>query len=117
MLMVRLVCSGSGYHADAEHGEEQEPGQVRAAPVLQRSPFSLCPLKHKHGHSESLQNRTEPGRTGLIVPPPPPSPPPRPLSPARFYLRSEPPAPVGPAVYRRSGSVNDAGDNWIIGWV
>lgn len=54
-----------GYHADAEDGEEQEPGQVCAAPVLQRSPFSLCPLKHTHNTvtpraEPGLQNRAEP---------------------------------------------------------
>lgn len=42
-----------GYHADAEDGEEQKPGQVCAAPVLQRSPFSLCPLKDTHARTHT----------------------------------------------------------------
>lgn len=44
--MHRCTYSWRGYHANAEDGEEQEPRQVGAAPVLQRSPFSLSPLKH-----------------------------------------------------------------------
>lgn len=42
-----------GYHADAEDSEEQKPGQVCAAPVLQRSPFSLCPLKDTHARTHT----------------------------------------------------------------
>lgn len=45
------------YHADAEDGEEKEPGQVGAAPVLQRSPFPLCPLeRHKNTVTASSES-------------------------------------------------------------
>lgn len=55
------------YHANAEHGEEQEPRQVGAAPVLKRSPFSPGPLKHTggggHGHTGGGGGGTH-GQTG-----------------------------------------------------
>lgn len=57
-----------GYHADAEDGEEQEPGQVGAAPVLQRSPFSLCPLKHTHTRAVSSA-QSGPARSGSATGP------------------------------------------------
>ena len=57
-----------GYHADAEDGEEQEPGQVCAAPVLQRFPFSLCPLKHTQTHRHSGTGPEDRGRQVQPVP-------------------------------------------------